>query len=159
MNMMIQLVFVVRKCLRKLNMNKCCIHCHFQGNCELNCQEKLHKCNNTLCECHPVAREIDRLKKEAGEIPTNTCPDIDKIINGLNDSEKSLSYYIKNGNKYDTGEELAEEINKDRSIDFDFSGELEKLRADNDKLRGLGIYWYEKCVELLEEYLTINEAK
>jgi hypothetical protein len=67
---------------------------------------------------------VRKLKEMAGEIPSETCPDIDKIISmvDVGDDEKidSAAVILK----------------------------LEELRKCNAKLRELGKFWYEQCEEM-----------
>jgi hypothetical protein len=92
---------------------------------------------------------IEKWKKDIGEIPENTCPSIDKCIKVIDSFVKDTEYLRKNAYKYDSVEELAKDIPdlgwNSPSDDLD-----QKLRKDNEKLRELGIYWYEKCKELVE---------
>ena len=86
-------------------------------------------------------------KKEVGEIPENTCPSIDKIIKDIESYVDEIEYLRKNAHKYDSAEELGKDL-----PDFGWNTptfELDqKLRKDNEKLRELGQFWYEKCKEI-----------
>jgi hypothetical protein len=70
---------------------------------------------------------LQKLKKKAPKIPEYTCPDIDHIINYVEDKDKlnrrQLAYFKKS---------------------------MEKLRDSNDKLRDGGIYWYEEIKKILK---------
>lgn len=69
---------------------------------------------------------IRRLKEVAGEIPCETCPDIDEIKTMIDTTEK-----------IDTEAVLSK---------------LEELRGANAKLRELGKFWYEQCEEAIDFY-------
>jgi len=69
---------------------------------------------------------LKTLKKKAPKIPDFTCPDIDHIIN-----------YIENKDL----------LNRTQLAYF--KRRMEKLRDSNDKLRDGGIYWYEEIKKLL----------
>ena len=71
---------------------------------------------------------LKTLKKKAPKIPDHTCPDIDHIINYVEDKDllnrTQLAY---------------------------FKRRMEKLRTSNEKLRDSGIYWYDRIKELLSK--------
>ena len=69
---------------------------------------------------------LKTLKKKAPKIPDFTCPDIDHIIN-----------YIENKDL----------LNRTQLAYF--KRRMEKLRDSNDILRDGGIYWYEEIKKLL----------
>lgn len=69
---------------------------------------------------------LKTLKKKAPKIPDFTCPDIDHIIN-----------YIENKDL----------LNRTQLAYF--KRRMEKLRDANDKLREGGIYWYEEIKKIL----------
>ena len=69
---------------------------------------------------------LKTLKKKAPKIPDFTCPDIDHIIN-----------YIENKDL----------LNRTQLAYF--KRRMEKLRDSNDKIRDGGIYWYEEIKKLL----------
>jgi len=69
---------------------------------------------------------LKTLKKKAPKIPDFTCPDIDHIIN-----------YIENKDL----------LNRTQLAYF--KRRMEKLRDSNDRLRDGGIYWYEEIKKLL----------
>ena len=69
---------------------------------------------------------LKTLKKKAPKIPDFTCPDIDHIIN-----------YIEN-----------KDLLKRTQLAY-FKRRMEKLRDSNDILRDGGIYWYEEIKKLL----------
>jgi hypothetical protein len=66
------------------------------------------------------------LKKKAPKVPDFTCPDIDEIINFIENLD-----VLKRGQLYK------------------FKRGMEKLRNSNDKLRDSGIYWYEEIKKIL----------
>lgn len=70
--------------------------------------------------------KLSTLKRKAPKIPEFTCPDIDDIIN-----------YIEN----------KELLNRTQLAYF--KRRMEKLRNSNDKLRDSGIYWYEEIKKIL----------
>ena len=69
---------------------------------------------------------LKTLKKKAPKIPDFTCPDIDHIIN-----------YVENKDL----------LNRTQLAYF--KRRMEKLRDANDKLRESGIYWYEEIKKIL----------
>ena len=71
--------------------------------------------------------KLSTLKRKAPKIPDFTCPDIDDIIN-----------YIENKDK----------LNRTQLAYF--KRRMEKLRNSNDKLRDSGIYWYEEIKKILK---------
>ena len=93
--------------------------------------------------------DIEEWKKDIGEIPPPTCPAIDKIIK---DSEKNTDC-LRDINKivsryYDDVSELA----KDISYCIDYTEiDIEPLREQNQQLRSLGEFWYDKCCEIANE--------
>ena len=68
------------------------------------------------------------LKKKAPKIPNFTCPDIDAIID-----------FIENLDVLKSGQLVK------------FKRGMEKLRNSNDKLRDSGIYWYDATKDLLDK--------
>ena len=70
--------------------------------------------------------KLSTLKRKAPKIPDFTCPDIDNIINYIENLD-----VLKRGQLYK------------------FKRGMEKLRNSNDKLRDSGIYWYEEIKKLL----------
>ena len=71
---------------------------------------------------------LKTLKKKAPKIPDFTCPDIDHIIN-----------YIENKDL----------LNRTQLAYF--KRRMEKLRDANDILRDGGIYWYEEVKKILDK--------
>ena len=95
-----------------------------------------------------LAEQIEEWKKEIGEIPENTCPIIDGIIEDIEKYVDEVEYLRKNAHKYESAEDLGKDL-----PDSGWSGLTsdidKKLREDNEKLRELGKFWYEKCKELI----------
>ena len=95
---------------------------------------------------------IDDWKKEIGEIPENTCPTINKCIKQIEEFEKEVEYVRKHAGNYNTPDDLANDLptpSWNSATDI-LDG---KLRKDNEKLRELGMFWYQKCIELAETFL------
>lgn len=95
---------------------------------------------------------LQKLKEEAGEIPENTCADIERVIKGVNDAISSLCDLQKQCGKENDAWDYSRDA--ERAID-DLEPILEKLRDENTKLRELGTFWYEKFKQLLNK----REAK
>lgn len=72
--------------------------------------------------------KLRTLKRKAPKIPDFTCPDIDNIINYIDNLD-----VLKRGQLYK------------------FKRGMEKLRNSNDKLRDSGIYWYEEVKKILNK--------
>lgn len=90
---------------------------------------------------------IEELKKDAGEIPENTCPDIDKCIKEIEAYEKEVLYIEKNAKRYDTVEEVINDLPSYGLADSP-TDHLEDLRKDNEQLRELGKTWYQNCKDM-----------
>lgn len=79
---------------------------------------------------------FDRLDRLAPRIPSNTCPSIDRSIKQIDDACEALSALTAH------------------------KGELEALRASNEALRDVGIFWREtakeECAQVddLEDHLA-----
>ncbi len=71
---------------------------------------------------------LEKLKKKAPKIPEFTCPDIDHIMQYVEDLD-----VLKRGQL------------------IYFKRRMEKLRSSNDCLRDSGIYWYEEIKKILEK--------
>ena len=102
-----------------------------------------------------MEERLENWKKEIGEIPEHTCPDINKLIEEHGNILKELSYLEKNASRYDTGEDLVKDFPS-----YWFSNVesiAEQLRNDNQQLRELGIFWYEKTQEVLTELENLKE--
>ena len=76
-------------------------------------------------------KTLKRLKRLAPKIPDYTCPDIDWIIDKIENNEKGFTKFRK---------KLL--IRK-----------LERLRVQNEQLRDSGEYWYKKCRDTLTDFL------
>ena len=70
---------------------------------------------------------ISRLKRLAPKVPDYTCPDIDFIVDKIENNNKGFTKFRK------------------RIL----IKKLERLRAQNDDLRELGKYWYRKFKDYL----------
>ena len=70
---------------------------------------------------------ITRLKRLAPKVPDYTCPDIDFIVDKIENNDKGFTKFRK------------------RIL----IKKLERLRAQNDDLRELGKYWYRKFKDYL----------
>lgn len=95
---------------------------------------------------------LDVWKAEIGTIPENTCPDIDSVIKYV-DKASSLADTIYREYRRADCEGCVDCSDKAHDIDWELSKTykiLEALRKDNEQLRALGEYWYNKAKELLE---------
>lgn len=93
-------------------------------------------------------------KCEVGQVPENTCPNIDKALKEIEDWGKQTIYLKRVYRNLDEAKDLLDEL---PDIDFaDTPSILEEMRKDNSQLRELGRFWYEKCQELVEE-LSMKE--
>ena len=70
---------------------------------------------------------ISRLKRLAPKVPDYTCPDIDFIVDKIENNNKGFTKFRKKI----------------------LVKKLERLRAQNDDLRELGKYWYRKFKDYL----------
>ena len=70
---------------------------------------------------------ITRLKRLAPKVPDYTCPDIDFIVDKIENNNKGFTKFRKKI----------------------LIKKLERLRAQNDDLRELGKYWYRKFKDYL----------
>lgn len=89
------------------------------------------------------------MNKHYREPILHTCPDIDKLIKGINEIEK----INKNYNRIDNAEELKDIISEIENILSNFEEKLEELRRSNDLLRNWGILEAEE-VDKLEYKLS-----
>ena len=76
-------------------------------------------------------KTLKRLKRLAPKIPDYTCPDIDWIIDKIENNEKGFTKFRKKL----------------------LVRKLERLRLQNEQLRGSGEYWYKKCKDYLTDLL------
>ena len=74
------------------------------------------------------SKTIKRLKRLAPKVPDYTCPDIDFIIDKVENNDKGFTKFRKKL----------------------IVRKLERLRLQNEQLRDGGEYWYKKC----KDYLT-----
>lgn len=82
----------------------------------------------------------------------HTCPDIDKIIKGLNEVQKTTRGY----DKIDSVDELKDIISDIENILWGFEDKLEELRRSNNTLREWGISEAEE-VDKLEDKIYVLE--
>ena len=73
---------------------------------------------------------ITRLKKRAPKIPDYTCTEIDNVIDRLEKIQDSKKF-----------SKLTLKV---------LIRKLERLRRSNESLRESGIYWYNRCKNLLD---------
>ena len=76
-------------------------------------------------------KTIQRLKRLAPKVPDYTCPDIDFIVDKIENNDKGFTKFRK------------------RIL----VKKLERLRVQNEQLRDSGKYWYRKCKNYLVEFL------
>lgn len=109
-------------------------------------KEKFPECwTNGVTSSAQCANELlASWKREVGEIPEATCPDIDKVIKEVDKAMTACRTIDRSKceNCSDYGSDAYYELS---GIEDD----LEKLRTDNQQLRELGEFWYEKCKALL----------
>lgn len=79
----------------------------------------------------------------------HTCPDIDKLVKGIDEINKMLRGY----EKLNEADDLKDLINNIENTLWDFDTKLEELRRSNDTLRDWGISEAEQ-VDKLEEELS-----
>ena len=79
-----------------------------------------------------------KIRKKAPKVPDITCPDIDYVLNKLE------NLVGKNLNK--TQFKLIEK-------------KLEKLRSANEKLRDSGVYWHVTCKETVRDLLGKKKSR
>ena len=73
------------------------------------------------------SKTLKRLKRLAPKVPDYTCPDIDFIVDKIENNNKGFTKFRKKI----------------------LVKKLERLRAQNDDLRELGKYWYRKFKDYL----------
>ena len=76
-------------------------------------------------------RTVKRLKRLAPKVPDWTCPDIDFIVDKIENNDRPFT----------------------RARKKILVRKLERLRKQNEDLRELGKYWYSKFKDYLVEYL------
>ena len=74
---------------------------------------------------------ISRLKRLAPKVPDYTCPDIDFIVDKIENNDKGFTRFRKKL----------------------LVKKLERLRVQNEQLRDSGEYWYKKCKDYLIDLL------
>ena len=74
---------------------------------------------------------ISRLKRLAPKVPDYTCPDIDFIVDKIENNDKGFTKFRKKL----------------------LVKKLERLRIQNEQLRESGEYWYKKCKDYLIDLL------
>ena len=77
------------------------------------------------------SKTIKRLKRLAPKVPDYTCPDIDFIVDKVENNNKGFTKFRK------------KLIVK----------KLERLRIQNEQLRDSGEYWYKKLRDYLVDFL------
>ena len=77
------------------------------------------------------SKTLKRLKRLAPKLPDYTCPDIDFIVDKIENNDKGFTKFRK------------KLIVK----------KLERLRIQNEQLRDSGEYWYKKLKNYLVEFL------
>jgi len=77
------------------------------------------------------SKTIKRLKRLAPKVPDYTCPDIDFIVDKVENNDKGFTKFRKKL----------------------LVKKLERLRVQNEQLRESGVYWYKKFKDYLVEYL------
>ena len=93
---------------------------------------------------------LEELIKEAGDIPENTCPSIDKAQSIIKKCIEHTRQISRTVGKYTECETCKECKNISDDIAWDISDiDLENLRQQNERLRELGIFWYEQYKKLL----------
>lgn len=78
----------------------------------------------------------------------HTCPDIDKLVIGLREIEKTT----KNYDKVDDVDDLKSILNEVENILWGFEDKLEELRKSNDTLRDWGVSEAREVDNLIEKY-------
>lgn len=103
--------------------------------------------------CTPNAVLMQKWKEEAGKIPETTCSAIDKVIKYINSAIDNCES-AKKARECDCENcEVSYAVDAADDAIRDLDGlecELESLREDNERLRELGKFWYEKCEEILK---------
>ena len=77
------------------------------------------------------SKTLKRLKRLAPKVPDYTCPDIDFIVDKIENNDKGFTKFRKKI----------------------LVKKLERLRIQNEQLRDSGIYWYKKCKDYLIDLL------
>ena len=77
------------------------------------------------------SKTLKRLKRLAPKVPDYTCPDIDFIVDKIENNNKGFTKFRKKL----------------------LVRKLERLRIQNEALRESGEYWYKKCRDYLVDFL------
>ena len=77
------------------------------------------------------SKTLKRLKRLAPKVPDYTCPDIDFIVDKIENNDKGFTRFRKKL----------------------LVKKLERLRIQNEQLRDSGKYWYGKCRDYLIDFL------
>ena len=77
------------------------------------------------------SKTIKRLKRLAPKVPDYTCPDIDFIVDKIENNDKRFTKFRKKL----------------------LVKKLERLRVQNEQLRDSGECWYKKCKDYLTDLL------
>ena len=77
------------------------------------------------------SKTVKRLKRLAPIVPDYTCPDIDFIVDKIENNDKGFTRFRKKI----------------------LVRKLERLRVQNEQLRDSGEYWYKKLKNYLVEFL------
>ena len=76
-------------------------------------------------------KTLKRLKRLAPKVPDYTCPDIDFIVDKVENNDRGFTKFRKKL----------------------IVRKLERLRLQNEQLRDSGEYWYKKCKDTLTDLL------
>ena len=77
------------------------------------------------------SKTLKRLKRLAPKVPDYTCPDIDFVVDKIENNDKGFTRFRKKV----------------------LVKKLERLRVQNEQLRDSGKYWYKKLRDYLVEFL------
>ena len=77
------------------------------------------------------SKTLKRLKRLAPKVPDYTCPDIDFIVEKIENNDKGFTKFRKKL----------------------LVKKLERLRVQNESLRESGEYWYKKLKDYLVDFL------
>ena len=77
------------------------------------------------------SKTIKRLKRLAPKVPDYTCPDIDFIVDKVENNDKGFTKFRKKL----------------------LVKKLERLRVQNEQLRDSGEYWYKKFKDYLGDFM------
>ena len=77
------------------------------------------------------SKTLKRLKRLAPKVPDYTCPDIDFVVDRIENNDRGFTRFRKKV----------------------LVKKLERLRVQNEQLRDSGKYWYKKLRDYLVEFL------